>query len=420
MNVLFVHNNFPAQFRHIASHLAADPNNLVAAIGSPTAQDLPNVILRRYCLPIQDVTKTHPFARRFDLECRRAEQVLYTATELASSGFYPDVIMVHSGWGENLPLRSVFPAARIATYCEFYYRPVGQDVNFDPEFPRLTIDGKTTLSLKNASQLFGLIEADIGISPTAWQRSTFPPEVQHKIVTLHEGIDTRIIAPSPEATFATPSGKLLRKGDEVITYVSRDLEPLRGYHSFMRSLPNILRDRPNADVLIVGGDKVSYGPAPPRNCSWKEIFLKEVESELDTSRIHFLGNVAYEQFLAVLQVSAVHVYLTYPFVLSWSFLEAMSAGCVIVTSDVPPTREILDESCGLFVAFHDVQAIAAATADVLSAPHRYAELGVAARKKILAKYDLATKALPAFARLLSALAQGKHSIGEAIVAADPA
>lgn len=403
MNVLFVHNNFPAQYRHLAARLATDASNCIAAIGSSSAQDVSNVILIRYELGRQDLSRTHPFARRFDLECRRAEQVLYAANDLSARGFQPDVIMVHSGWGENLPLRSVFPKARIAIYCEFYYRITGQDVDFDPEFPDMTIDGRMALHIKNATQLLGLADADIGISPTQWQRSTFPREFQDKISVIHEGIDTRQVAPDPLATVTMPSGKVLRAGEEILTFVSRDLEPLRGYHVFMRALPKILAARPAAEIIIVGRDGTSYGMSPPPGTTWKHLFLEEVRDRLDLDRVHFLGPVAYDRFLSVLQVSAAHIYLTYPFVLSWSFVEAMSAGCLIITGDVGPTRELLDETCGCLVPFHDSDQVAERAIAALASPAIFLDRRAAARARAVKAFDLNEKALPAFETLLNDL-----------------
>jgi glycosyl transferase family 4 len=176
MNVLFVHNNFPAQYLHIVRALADDPDVHMAAIGSSTSQKMNGVRLLKYSLGNVDVSNTHPFARRFDLECYRAEQVLYALSSLASTGFKPDVIMAHPGWGETLPLRTIFPDARILLYCEFFYGAYDRDVGFDPEFPETGADGHVALHLKNASSLLALADSDIGISPTEWQRSTFPKE----------------------------------------------------------------------------------------------------------------------------------------------------------------------------------------------------------------------------------------------------
>jgi glycosyltransferase involved in cell wall biosynthesis len=387
VNLLFVHNNFPAQFRNLAGALAGDPSNSVAAIGSETSRAMAGVRLRKYQLPSIDLTGTHSFARRFDLECRRAEQVLFAATKLAATGFDPDIVMVHCGWGENLPLRAVFPKAKIVVYCEFYYRAEGQDVHFDPESSRLGADGVVNLQCKNASTLLALAESDMGISPTYWQRSTFPVEFQSKIQVVHEGVDANRVRPSASARIVLPGGAVLHKGQEIVTFVSRNLEPMRGFHIFMRALPKILKDRPEAHALIVGGEGSSYGPPAPEGSSWKTVYLDENLSNLDLSRVHFLDHLPYADFLSVLQLSSVHVYLTYPFVLSWSLLEAMAAGCTIVASDTAPVQEVIDSSNGILVPFLDSDALASAVTGVLSFPPGAAELGKSARATILQRYD---------------------------------
>ena len=394
MNILFVHNNFPGQFRHIAQALAQDPKMRVAAIGSSTSSGVDGVNLSRYDLRNIDVSATHPFARRFDLECYRAEQVLYALTSLASSGFVPDVIVAHSGWGETLPLRTVFPDARIVLYCEFFYGTRGRDVGFDPEFPQTGLDGNVALHLKNATTLLALADCDNAISPTQWQRSTFPSEYQHKISTIHEGVDVDVVKPNSAAVFRLPSGRELRSSDEVVTFVARNLEPLRGYHIFMRALPRIMAERPRAEIVIIGGDGLSYGAQPPPGKTWKSVFLDEVVDRIDKDRVHFVGRLPYLKYLSALQISSAHVYLTYPFVLSWSLLEAMSAGCAIIGSDTAPVREVVNNKNGILVPFFDFDRLAKRVVDVLANPPRFRTIRAFARKTILDQYDLARICLP--------------------------
>ncbi len=255
MNVLFVHNNFPAQFRHVVAALLAQGRHRVAAICTKEANVPAGIQAERYELPL-GVT-AHMFARRFDSECRRAEQVLYAATRLKTSGFEPDIIVAHSGWGETLPLREAFPHAKIVVYSEFFYRSRGQDVGFDPEFPEYGVDGRVSMSIKNASQLLALADADVAVSPTLWQRSTYPAEFQSKIHVIHEGIDTARVTPNAAAIFRLAPHHVLTSKDEVITYVARNLEPMRGIHSFLRALPALLEKRPKAHIVVVGGDGVS-------------------------------------------------------------------------------------------------------------------------------------------------------------------
>jgi len=388
MKVLFVHNNFPAQFRNVAEALGEMGGFELAAIGAEGAQAMEGVAVHRYTVQAIDVSATHPFARRFDAECRRAEHVLLAASALASSGFIPDFILAHCGWGETLPLRAVFPKAKLIVYAEFFYRGQGQDVHFDPEGPKFGVDGLAALRCKNASSLLALSEADAVVSPTLWQRSTFPREFQDKIHVVHEGVDLDRFRPNPAARFQLASGQAVTKSEEVLTFASRNLEPMRGYHIFMRALPEILRARPAAEVIIAGGDGNSYSHAPPAGRSWKTHYLDEVVSKLDLSRVHFVGHVAPDAYLNLLQVSAAHVYLTYPFVLSWSLLDAMATECEIVASDTAPVREVVEDwRNGVLVPFHDASALALAVTDALARRGQAPNHGPAARQTIVERFD---------------------------------
>jgi glycosyltransferase involved in cell wall biosynthesis len=400
MNLLFVHNNFPAQFRHLVTSLARDPSIRMAAIGSNTAATFQGVRPIKYALHGADLSETHPFARRFDMECRRAEQVLYGLSNLVTGGFKPDVIFAHPGWGESLPLRTIFPEARLLLYCEYFYGAPEGDLGFDPEFPTSGLDGHVAVRLKNATTLLGLADCDVGISPTAWQRSTFPSHYQSKIEIAHDGINCALARPDADAVLFLPSGRRLNRADEIVTFVARNLEPVRGYHVFMRMLPQILDQRPNAEVVIVGGDGTSYGAAAPAETTWKSIFLKEIESHIDTRRVHFLGRVPYETYLRLLQVSAAHVYLTYPFVLSWSMLEAMSVGCLVIGSDTPPVREVIDGTNGILVPFFDIEQWSDRVVDALENRERYRPMREAARQFVMANFDADTICVPRLKQLL--------------------
>lgn len=404
MNILFVHTNFPAQFRYLAEVLAADPAHRVAAIGSQTAGQLRGVRLERYHFHDVGHAAVHSFARRFDAEARRAEQVLYALIGLESSGFVPDVIVAHSGWGETLPLRAKFPRARLIVYCEYFYREHGQDVHFDAEFPQFGVDGMTYLRAKNASQLLALAECDLGLSPTAWQRSTYPAEFQGKIAVVHEGVDTEVVRPDARAAFHLPSGHALTAETEVLTFVARNLEPIRGYHVFMRALPAILSARPWAQVVIVGGDGVSYGPTSPDGRTWKDVFWSEVAPHLDARRVHFVGSLGYGSYLQLLQISRAHVYLTYPFVLSWSLIEALSAGCLVVGSDTAPVREVIRHGDnGLLVPFFDTVGLARTAIAALAEPRRFDGLRRRARETAINGFERRRTAVEQLTLLQAAL-----------------
>ncbi|WP_315835713.1 glycosyltransferase [Bradyrhizobium prioriisuperbiae] len=395
MNVLFVHNNFPAQFQQLARFLSQQPGVTVAAVGAQNSRAQKGVRLVKYSLTDVDVSASHPFARRFDLECHRAEQVLYALTTLASSGFVPEVIVAHPGWGETLPLRAVFPKARLIVYCEFFYGTNDRDIGFDSEFPAIGVDGHVALQMKNAATLLALSECDAGLAPTQWQRSTFPRLHQDRISVLHEGIDTAAIKPSQNASFRLPSGRVLSAKNEVVTFVARNLEPLRGYHVFMRALPRLMAERPNAEILIIGGHGTSYGAPPPAGKTWQSIYLEEVSARIDMRRVHLAGHLPYQDYLRALQISSAHVYLTYPFVLSWSLLEAMSAGCLVIGSDTAPVREIINAENGILVPFFDTDQLSKRLIEALAHRERFNGIRTAARQTILDQYDLARTCLPA-------------------------
>jgi glycosyltransferase involved in cell wall biosynthesis len=393
MKILFVHNNFPAQFRNLVAALSRSGVAEIAAIGSETARGSMGVDLHRYQTP-RALAHAHAFARRFDNEARRAEEVLYAAAKLAADGFKPDVILAHPGWGETLPLRTVFPAAKIVIYCEFYYRREGGDIGFDPEFPSMGLDGFVGLEARNAATLLALSSCDAAISPTHWQKSTYPALYHPLISVVHEGVDTHYFAPDPRASFLLPDGQRIAAGDEILTYSARSLEPIRGFHSFMRALPRVLKERPEARVVILGDNGVSYGQPPRRHPNWKEAMLAELGEGLDMSRVFFLGKLSYGDYRKILQISAAHVYLTYPFVLSWSLLEAMSAGCLVIGSDTPPVREMIDDANGVIAPMFERDALAARIVEALANPEAHRPLREAARETIVSRFDALTVCAP--------------------------
>jgi len=348
----------------------------------------------------------HPWVSDFETKTIRAEACFKAALQMKQQGYMPDVIVAHHGWGESLFLKEVWPEARLGIYCEFFYHPHGADVGFDPEFPATDEGEVCRLRLKNLNNLLHFEVADAGISPTHWQASTFPDPFRQKITVVHDGIDTQAVAPNPAVSLilkmAAGKDLVLTRKDEVITFVNRNLEPYRGYHTFMRALPQLLKERPKARVLLVGADDVSYGARPDAakygDAKWKDIFANEVRgqiSDADWQRVHFLGHVPYQYFIPLLQLSTVHVYLTYPFVLSWSLLEAMSAGCAIVASDTQPLREaIVHNETGKLVDFFDASALATSACELLSNAEERKRLGANARAFAQANYDLQSVCLP--------------------------
>lgn len=396
MQILIIHQNFPGQFVHIARVLANDTNHQVVGIGEtrnlkgrPVVH--PRIRLIGYEPHGGGKSQTHPYLRDHEGHVRRGQTVVRVLLQLKREGWAPDLILCHPGWGEGLFLKDVFPQARVVQYFEYYYDAQGGDMGFDPEFP-ISLDDYARVRLKNNTQLVSLMGSDAGISPTQWQRSRFPEILQPRIQVIHEGVDTRLVQPDPQAWIKL-GDRALKLGDEVVTYVARNLEPYRGFHSFMRSLPRLQALRPNAQVVVVGGNDVSYGRRPDNGQTYRQIYCEPLKHQVDWSRVHFVGHLPYQDYLRVLQVSAAHVYLTYPFVLSWSMLESMAAGCVVVGSDTAPVREVIrHEENGLLVNFFDPEAIAHSLARVLEENPRH--LREQARQTIVQNYDLTTRCLP--------------------------
>ena len=399
MKILFIHQNFPGQFKYLAPALVQQGHTVVAMTMQKTeTKEWQGVRLAPYIATRGTTPKVHPWISDFETKTIRAEACFRAALRMRAKGLNPDLIVSHHGWGESLFLKDVWPQAKLAIYCEFYYHPLGADVGFDPEFPVKDEGEVCRLRLKNLNNLLHFEAADAGISPTHWQASTFPEPFRSKITVVHDGIDTEAVAPNLAVSLTLNGNIKLTRADEVITFVNRNLEPYRGYHIFMRTLPELFKRRPQARVLIVGADDVSYGARPEEGKKWKDIFASEVRpqiSDADWARVHFLGHIPYQHFIPLLQLSTVHVYLTYPFVLSWSLLEAMSVGCAIVASDTQPLREaIRHDDTGRLVDFFDVPGLANEVCALLDDPVARQRLGANARAFAQATYDLKTVCLP--------------------------
>jgi glycosyltransferase involved in cell wall biosynthesis len=404
MNILFIHQNFPGQFKSLAPVLASDPNNRVVAMTMQpvAAGKWLNIQIVPYKALRSSAKEIHPWVADVEAKTIRAEACFHACLALKAEGFTPKIIIAHPGWGESLFVKEVWPEAKLGIFCEFFYQPRGTDVGFDSEFQVADISDPCRLRLKNMNNYLQFESADLGISPTKWQASTFPKGFQKKITVVHDGIDTQVLTPSAKAhiSMTTNAGQnhTLTPADEVVTFVNRNLEPYRGFHTFMRALPLMLKARPNTRFVIVGGDDVSYGTKPANGSTWKATMINEVRPQItdqEWSRVHFVGKVAYPHFVNLLQISSVHVYLTYPFVLSWSLLEAMSVQCAIVASRTPPVEEVISHGkTGLLVDFFDSKALAKTVTDLLSDPAKRERLGKAARKFAVSHYDLKTVCLP--------------------------
>lgn len=400
MRLLLIHQNLPGQYRHLLTHYGQRSDCEVIGLGEMRRlrdnirAPMPGVKLIGYETPPTSKATTLPTLRTTEAAVQRGQVVLKALLRIKKAGFYPDVVYAHPGWGETLFLKDVFPRARLLHFCEFYYNTVGQDFDFDPEFPNAAED-VLRLRMRNLHHLMALEQADLGIAPTVWQRTLFPSTYHTKIEVVHDGVDTAMVKPDAEAFVHFPNkGLRLTPKDEVITFVSRNLEPYRGFHTFMRALPAITKERPNAHVIIVGGNDVSYGRRLPEG-TYREKYLAEINGKFDASRVHFVGKLPYKTFLHVLQVSTAHIYLTYPFVLSWSMMEAMAAGALVIGSRTPPVEEVIThEQNGLLVDFFSTQEIVEAVQRVCEDPTRMQSQRDQARQTIIDRYDLKTVCLP--------------------------
>lgn len=408
MNFLFVHQGFPGQYRHILNALSQEPSHTIVGLGiSELAEPIPkNVHYYRYSVLRGNTPQIHDWLLDVDSKIIRGEACASTAYMLNEQGFIPDVICCHPGWGEALFLADIWPHSPILCYQEFYYHTRGTDFDFDPEFQsNRSWHDSARIRMKNANPLLMLEQSTWNITPTNFQLSTFPSVYHQKFSVIHDGIDTNLASPSvPKAFFKLPDGYQLTSSSKIVTFVNRHIEPYRGCHSFIRSLPSILDHSSDCHVVIVGNHQgVSYG-APPEYGTWKDVFLSEIDGLYDASRVHFVGNLDYPSFLRLLRLSSCHVYLTYPFVLSWSLLEAMSFSLPIVASRTSPVLEVLtDNHNALLVDFFSYPEIASSVIKILEDNELSKFLGHNARESVVNKYSL-DHCVPAQLHLIKSVA----------------
>jgi glycosyltransferase involved in cell wall biosynthesis len=407
MNVLFLHPNFPAQFRHMAAALGADPANQVVFA---TMNERPEWKIPGVRKAVFQVKRKGPqaffLARHFEESAMKGEAMYAMGRELKNKGFVPDVMVAHSGWGTSLFLKDLFPDTPLLCFFEWFYRAQGADADFDPADP-LSESGRLQLRTKNAAILIDLDACDFGYTPTGWQKAQFPKEFHGKMAVRHDGVDVSYFAPAPETKLVLPELDL-SQAKEIVTYATRGMEPYRGFPQFMEALPAILEQRPDCHVVIAGEDRVCYGKKLPEGKTYKELLLDKVA--IDPARVHFTGSLPYGHYKCLLQASTVHVYLTRPFVLSWSMLEAMACGCLVVGSDTAPVREVLEDGVnGLLTDFFSPQAIADRVVEALTRREELEPLRQAARRTITEGYALQTL-LPDHVRLVRNLGEGRNPL----------
>tara|TARA_Y100001935_G_C17311322_1_gene516527 strand:+ start:3620 stop:4858 length:1239 start_codon:yes stop_codon:yes gene_type:complete len=407
-NLLFVHQHYPGQFKHLAPALAKKYN-----VHSISLTDIKSegVSHHQYVVKRPTGEDTLDLVKEFEAKALRGVACADKAYELKRSGFTPDLIIGHPGWGELLYLKEVWPESKMLSYLEYHYRPYDSDVDFDKE----EMEGLDEIFLRrklvgrNASFLSQYEDSDYFIAPTQFQRNSFPDRIKKQINVIHEGIDTDRFKPNRKLKVQIDEFNLFKE-KKVILFVSRNLEPYRGYHIFMRSLPEIFKRHPDALVLIVGGEAVSYGKKAPDGKTWKNIFFDEVKNSIDTKRVKYLGYLPdHKNLTALMQSAALQVYLTYPFVLSWSMLESLACELLVIGSDTGPVKEVItDKKNGLLVDFFDVKAISDSVNKVLSSPEKYIDLAKQGRKTIIKNYDLNKVCLPKSIELVEKILETKN------------
>lgn len=406
MNFLFVHQNMPGQYRELIEWLAqAGGHRIYFLTQRRDAPRMPGIETRIYRPHHTPEAKAYGLSKIWEEAAGNGFGAVNAAREIeVKEGFRPDIIIGHVGWGELSFFKQLWPDVPIIGYFEYYYNMTGGTVGFDPEDPP-SAHAPYLNHARNIVPLANIETVDLGQCPTVWQRDRFPQSFHHKLYVTHDGIRTDRLRPDPEVSLGLGRlAKPLTREDEVITYIARNLEKTRGFHIMMRALPRILRERPNARVVIVGGNDVSYGGKSKHPGGLRGEMAAEVGHEVDWDRVHFIGKVPYPDFQKLVQLSRCHIYLTMPFVLSWSLLEAMSMGATIVAADVAPVREaIAHGETGMLVDFFDPDALAAQVVDVLARPEAHAHLGPAARAHVVAQYDFLTHCLPAHLAQINAL-----------------
>ncbi|MGC1504883.1 MAG: glycosyltransferase family 4 protein [Sulfitobacter sp.] len=406
MNILFVHQNMPGQYRELVRWLAAQGGHRIFFLtqkkDAPKLQGVETRIYKAHRKPLQDA---YGLSKVWEEAAGAGFGAAMAARKIeAEDGFVPDIVIGHVGWGELTFFKQVWPHVPIIGFFEYYYNMTGGLVGFDTE-EEISEHAPFLMAARNSVPLANIEIVDQGHTPTIWQRDRFPTSFHDRMYVCHDGIRTDQLLPNPAVELRL--GRLeqpIRHGDEVLTYVARNLERARGFHVFMRALPRIMKERPNARVLIVGGNEVSYGGKSNDPKGLRGEMEREVGDDLDWERLHFLGRIPYPDYQKLVQISRCHVYLTMPFVLSWSLLESMSMGATIVAADVAPVREAINHGeTGVLVDFHDPQALAAQVVDVLGQPEKYAHLGPAARAHVIREYDFLTKCLPEHIAQINAL-----------------
>lgn len=419
MKILFIHDNFPAQFGALGLWLARNGWEVSFATAASQAR-ADGLRILHYQPHRKPSPETHPYAQAMDRAAINAQGFVRAAVALREAGYGPDIIVAHSGWGAGMFARDVFPRAAYVAYCEWWYAYPGADVTYlaglagKPFKP--TFEGPMHERARNAPIAMDIAAADAVLCPTRFQAAQFPPLLRSALTVQHDGIDTDFYSPDP-ATRRSTLGGLVAEDAHVVSYATRGMEPHRGFPQFMAALPRILAADPKAVAVIAGENRVAYGGQSLRGTDWKALAL--AKHDIDPARVHFVGRLARPDYLRLLRRSDAHVYLTVPFVLSWSMLEAMSTGCALVLSDTDPVREFADAGSARLTDLRDPATITAAVLDTLQDPGVAEARRAQARATILDGLGI-RRIYPAKAALFRSLAARNARLVRTAPRPDPA
>ncbi len=400
MNILFLHRNFPAQFRYLIKELVKNKENKIVFITNNDSHKIPGVMKIQYRLKREVPENCHRYLRFYEEAIIHAQAAAEAAIQLRNSGFIPDIIYGHT-WGQTLFMKDIFPEVPLLCYFEWFYNSVGADMGFDGEV--LSVDKLAKLRSKNAHLLIDLYTCDAGICPTKFQKKQFPKEFDDKLKVIYDGVDTDYCKPNENAVFKIDNKDLVfTSKDEVVTYATRGLEAYRGFPEFMQAVERLQKRRKNLHVIIAGEDRVCYGPKLA-DTTYKKLMLQKLDLDLD--RIHFVGKLPFARYVNLLQISSAHVYLTYPFVVSWSLFDAMSCACPIVASATEPVMEFVENNkSGLLFDFYDINEQVEKIEYALNNREKMASIRANARNVIVENYSL-SKMIPQHLEYINSIIQ---------------
>ena len=381
MKLLLVHQNFPGQFRDLGPALC-DRGHELKAIGSSQRVTDPRIEVLRYECKLGERSGVHPHSLEVDEWICRSEKVANLAMGLKNKGWAPDVMLVHPGWGESLLLRQVFPSTPLVIWPELWLRP--EHLGIDPA--DVNVGQMQYLRIKDWLIDGAMADASLAVLPTRYQANTFPQRWQNKIAVVHEGVPEAMLQLPRLQKLTIKDGCTLGPEVQVVTFISRNLEPMRGFPTFMRALPNLLANHPTVQVVIVGGDEVSYSGAPGDGRSWRDHLLEELGDQIDHERVHLFGRMPHDQLQKLYRRSDLHVYLSKAFVLSWSLLELMACGTPVLAEANSMMEELIKPGVNGALWHGEPESLAKAIVTLLQTPDELKRWGAQAQLELQPTY----------------------------------